>query len=49
MKIFFTTIGKSVTGVFQSWRDNFAFLGEVTASLALLFYNPRKLRWSSFA
>ena len=49
MKNIFTTIGKSVNGIFQSWRDNFVFLGEVTASLALLFYNPRKLRWSSFA
>ncbi len=49
MKNFFISIGKNLADSISSWRETFAFWGEIACSLALLVRNPRKLRWSSFA
>ena len=45
---FFTYLGKAICNSIKSWRESLIFWGETAASLGLLFYKPRKLRWSSF-
>jgi phospholipid/cholesterol/gamma-HCH transport system permease protein len=44
----FIYLGKAICNGIKSWRETFVFWGETVASLGLLFYKPRKLRWSSF-
>ena len=44
----FTNLGKAICQGVTSWRETLTFWGETAASVGLLFYKPRKLRWSSF-
>ena len=43
-----SALGKNTEKCFYSWRETLIFWGETACSVAILFRNPRKLRWRNF-